>query len=241
MKKLLLFFTTITLGLSLSSCLDGGSQNFTEPSFVYIDQYQMANYGKALGRGLIYSENPVFQMLDSKNFCYFTYSWQEENGFTPIGENSAYNVSIAGDIMKIEKSNLIQASPSEDAPTDRFVRIDGVVYDPEGVAYDDNWLMQYSYSGTEDEKPSVQFYLRNNNIEESGEIIIDMRLTKTGTPKEGSTARELVNYTSVDMSFLRGMYLGETGKEIKIKFNFYKVGSDTPVTSELTYSMKARS
>lgn len=242
MKKLLLFFTSIAFGLSLTSCLDGGSQNFTEQSFVYIDNYQMATYGKAInGRGLIYSENPKFQMLDSKSYVFLAYSWEEENGYKAIGEQNAFNVSVGSDIIEINKTNLAPVKAPDVVPTERFARIDGVVHDPEGVFFDDNWLIQYSYIGKEGETPSVQFYLGKNTIDEDNTIQVDLRLTKSGTPKDGANEREYTNYTSVDMSFLRGTFLASSGKEIKVKFNFYKQGSDTPVVTENYYVMKAKS
>lgn len=239
MKKLLLFFTAITLGLSLTSCLDGGSQNFTEPSFVYIDQYQMTTYGKALnGRGLIYSDNPSFQMLEAKTFNFLTYSWEEESGYKAIGENNAFNVAVASEIIKIPKKDLISTPVSEETPETRFSKIDEVVHDPTGVVFDDNWLIQYTYMAKEDEKTSVEFYLRASEDESPEVVDVDLRLIKTGTPKEGATDKLHTNYITVDMAYLRMRYLNQSDQEIKVKFHYYVEGSDTPSTVE--NSMKSK-
>lgn len=237
MKKLLLFFTTITLGLSLTSCLDGGSQSFSEPAqIVYIDQHSIQTYGKTFGRGLIISDK--IQLMQPKNFYIFSYSWNEESGYTAIGDASAYKVVVTSEEVKLPKSSLNLSPAPAEAPEAKFTEITEPLQIPEGVYFDDNWLFSYSYKGKEGETPSVSFFKREANSENPGQIDIDIRLAKSGTPKEGATEKVFSNYVGVDMNYLREAYLGGSTNEINIKFYYYVDGKDEPVPSEKTYKMK---
>lgn len=234
MKKLLLFFTTITLGLSLTSCLDGGSQNFSETAIVYIDQHSIQTYGKALnGRGLIISQK--IQLMDPNNFYIFSYSWNEESGYTAIGDASAYNVNVISEEIKLQKTGLSQIPAPAETPTVKFKEIAEPIRDEEGKYIDDNWLFPYSYMGKEGETPSASFFKREGNSEKPNLVEIDIRLTKTGEGKGND--KVFTNYVGVDMSLLRQNYMG-ANNEIEIKFYYYVDGKDEPVASEKTYKMK---
>lgn len=236
MKKLLLFFTTITLGLSLTSCLDGGSQNFSETAIVYIDQHSIQTYGKALnGRGLIISQK--IQLMEPKNFYIFSYSWNEESEYTAIGDASAYNVNVISEEIKLQKTWLSPTPAPAETPTVKFKEIAEPIRDEEGKYIDDNWLFPYSYMGKEGETPSASFFKREGNSEKPNLVEIDIRLTKTGEGK--GDERQLTNYVGVDLNHLRQNYITQGGSnEIEIKFYYYVDGKDEPVASEKTYKMK---
>ena len=94
MKKLFLFLSVITFGLTLSSCLGSGNSNFTESSIVYIKQYNGIVYGRTLSGNAITSAK--IKMMQPGTFKAFTYTWDEEYGFADTGSENAriYNVVI---------------------------------------------------------------------------------------------------------------------------------------------------
>lgn len=232
MKKLLLLFTAIIFGLSLTSCLDGGSQSFSDPvQFVYIDQGSIYTYGKTFhGRGLIYSDAMMLRM-DYGSFYAFSFAWNEESGYTDIDGVNAHNVSITSDEMEIPKTHLNPSpAPAEDTGS-KFKEIFVQLQDVTGGYINDLWLLPYSYSGKEGETTNVTFYLRNQETgeeaDDSDTVEIDVRLTVAG---EGTgDEKEIIDYVSVDMKYLRDTYIISDNDEISIKLYYYEDGKDEPV------------
>ena len=237
MKKLLLFFTVITLGLSMTSCLEGGSQNFNEAYIVYISQYQGTVYGKTLNGRLITSDKMM--LMQPGTFKYFNYSWDESYGFTTIGDMSAYKVMIGNDIIDVSQSYATPSIAPEEKPDVRFENIKAPLYDELGQYFDDFWLFEFSYKGVEGETPNLTFYIRDND-ESSNSINVDIRLTKTGQGKEGATEKTFTDVTAVNMSYIRQAYLSSSTNEVEIKFYYYVSGNEEPISSQ-TYKMRKAS
>lgn len=240
MRKLILFFIAVSLGLTMTSCLDEGSQNFSESSIVYIAMDQNLIYGKTLTGRVITSDK--MQMMQPGTFKFFSYSWEESYGYTPFGEVNVYNVVPTGDVIDISKTYLQMVPVTEVTPNVYFKDIKRPVYDENGVYLDDYWLFEYSYMGKEGETPIVSFHKRSSTEQNPDPIEIDVRLAKTGTPKDGASEKLFTDVVAVDMAQLRHMYGGtstSSTKDLRIKFWYYLDGR-TELTESQTHIMKVK-
>lgn len=221
MRKLILFFTAVSLGLTMTSCLDG-NQNFSESRIVYIDQTPSGTiYGKTLSGRLITSDKMM--LMEPGTFKFFHYSWEESYGYAQIGENlSANKVVIHGDVVDIKNTHLEMMPVIEVEEPLHFNEIRlPPVYHPENVLFGDKWLFEFYFTGKEGEIPVVTFNKREASEQSPDNVQIDIRITKTGTPKEGATERIMGDLISLDMRALRQMFSGQN-KDINIKFYFYQ-------------------
>lgn len=237
MKNLILFFIAISLGFTMTSCL-GGSQNFSESNIVYIDQAGSVVYGKTLNGRFITSEKMI--LMEPGTFKFFFYSWEESYGYTQIGDNfNANNVVIQGDVVDITDTYLQMTPVSEVENQIHFSEIRKPAYDPDGIYFGDKWLFEYYFSGKEGEIPVVTFNKRNTTEQFPDIIEIDIRLTKTGAPKEGATEKPMGDLISVDMRALREMYVGQN-KNVNIKFYYYVKDREELLESQ-AYNMNIKS
>ena len=151
MRKLILFFIVVSFGPTMTSCLDEGSQNFSESSIVYIAMDQNLIYGKTLtGRVITSSE---IKMMELGTFKFFAYSWDESYGYTTLGSASVHNVVVTGEVGELNTSVLRTVPVTETTPNIPLKELKEPAYDPEGVYFDDYWLFQFSYMGKEGETP----------------------------------------------------------------------------------------
>ncbi|MDO5522570.1 MAG: hypothetical protein Q4G48_00825 [Bacteroidia bacterium] len=238
MRKLILLFIAVSFGLTMTSCLDG-NQNFSESDIVYIDQQGSAIYGKTLSNRRLITSNQMI-LMDPGTFKFFHYSWEEENGYTQIGDVNVNNVVIQGDPVDIAKTYLQTNPVMEVEDPARFNEIREPIRDPEGVYFGDLWLFEYSYMGKEGETPVVTFNKRNSDEQYPDNVEIDIRLAKTGTPKEGAAERQMGDLISVDMRALRQMYAGQN-KDVNIKFFYYVKDKEELNESRTTYLMRMKS
>lgn len=240
MRKLILFFTAISLGFAMTSCLDGGSQNFTESSVVYIAMDQNLVYGKTLTGRLITSDN--IKMMTPGKFKFLSYSWDESYGYTALGSASVYNVVSSADAIDITPTVLQMVPVSESTPNLPLKELKDPAYDPKGEYIDDFWLFQYSYMGKEGEIPVVTFHKRNSTEENPDPVQIDVRFSKTGEPKAGATEKMVTDIIAVNMLPLRLMYEGSSStvtKDLRVKFYYNLDGRTEPVETQ-TYTMKVK-
>ncbi len=240
MRKLILFFIAVSLGLTMTSCLDEGSQNFSESSIVYIAMDQGLVYGKTLTGRVITSDK--IDMMVPGTFKFLSYSWEESYGYTSLGEVSVYNVITSGEVIDISQTYLQMAPVTEVTPKLDFKDIKRPVYDENGIYLDDYWLFEYSYMGKEGETPIVSFYKRSSTEQNPDPVEIDVRLVKTGTPKDGASEKLYTDVIAVDMRQLRQMYGGTSTtstKDLRIKFWYYLDGR-TELTESQTYIMKVK-
>ena len=237
MRKLILFFIAVSLGLTMTSCLDG-NQNFSESNIVYIDQASGVIYGKTLNGRFITSDKMM--LMEPGTFKFFHYNWEESYGYTPIGGNvNANKVGIQGDVVDIKDTFLRMTPVTEVENPLHFTEIRRPAFDSEGVYFGDKWLFEYYFMGKEGETPVVTFNKRNTTEQYPDEIKIDIRLSKTGTPKEGATEKAMGDLIAVDMRALRQMYAGQN-KDVNIKFYYYVKDREELLESQV-YSMKMKS
>ncbi len=203
MKKLLLFITVALLGVSMSSCLDMGSQQFNDRSIVYISQYQGRIYGKTLSGRVITSDK--MQIMSPRSFKLFSFSWDESYGYTPIGDLQANNVVITGDEIDIASTELWDIPADSETAEYKFKQILSPAHDPYGKYFDDFWLFEYHYRALEGEKYTLEFYTREYDESEKM-LLVDIRLFRTEVGKENASEKDFFNIMAVDMGQLRRKY-----------------------------------
>ncbi len=234
MKKLFLFLTVLTFGISLSSCLSVGSQNFTETSIVYIDNHGFTTYGKTLsGRGIT---NDRIRLMESKTFKIISYSWEEEMGMTELDGTTLYNVAIAGDPIDLPQTRLVTGQV-EFPKGVGFNEVKAPAYDNYGVYFDDFWLFEYSYKAKEGQKPSVSFFQRQSDSSTPDIIEVDIRLSLVGEAKDGADEKLYGDLVAVDMQQIRQQFLGPSNSSVKLKFYYYEKEGENLTSSQNTYEM----
>ena len=105
MKKSILILSVIGLALFMTSCLEEGSSNYADTTFVYIDSDDTGTpFGKTISLyapSRIITSNSMMAMQPD-NVKILAYSWNEENGTSNIrvgGEiYTADNVVISDDV-----------------------------------------------------------------------------------------------------------------------------------------------
>ncbi len=227
MKKLFLFLSVITFGLTLSSCLGSGNSNFTESSIVYIKQYNGIVYGRTLSGNAITSAK--IKMMQPGTFKAFTYTWDEEYGFADTGSENAriYNVVILGDAQDIDNRALTLQPVSENQGA-AIKQIAGIQYDTNGAYLDDYMLFNYALEHKEGEKFDISFHLRATEQESPETLTVDIRFNLVEEAKENAKEETTVDIIAVNMKYIRDNFLENKNSEVKIEFLYYnKIGEDS--------------
>src|SRR5690554_7386055 len=105
MKKSILILSVIGLALFMTSCLEEGSSNYADTTFVYLDSDDSGTmFGKTIS---LYSPSRIITsnsmiIMQPDDIKILAYSWNEENGTSNIrvdGEvYTADNVVISDDV-----------------------------------------------------------------------------------------------------------------------------------------------
>ncbi len=237
MKKSILILSVLAVSIVMTSCLGDVDPSYTDDTIVYIDMDTNGTiYGKTIPNNqYIYSRfitSPEIQMLYPGEFKRMAYSWQKEDGTTPIDINfKADNVTLSGDIEDVDKTSLyLSSSPEVEEPEKFITEIRPII----GGSYlDDFWLFDnFIYEATKEQTATVYFYWNEekSNIE-TGIAHIDIHLEVNGEP-QGSVSSK-TGVIALDMSPLRGMYGGGTKDEIVVQFTYYRKDRNGPVESPL--------
>ena len=105
--------------------------------------------------------------------------------------------------------------------------------------FGDRWLFPYTYKSKKGENVSVKFY-KSSTVESNGDIIIDVRLEKSGNPEAGAADIIHGDYVSVNMSLLRNLIVADAdgGKKVTVKFRYYRADQQKELyTSNKSYSI----
>lgn len=229
MKKISLFFSVIGVTFLMTSCLGEGSNSYTDSTFVYLAADDTGTpYGKTFSR--YYSParlitNPTMMTMDPGTFKVMSYGWEEANGVTSLlvdgKTEQADNVRLLEvvDIARtvLNMTELPEQPEQEDpAPSAGFDEIVAPLYAHHSNFMNDHWVIEYACTAKKGQKASVTFHKKKEK-NEKGEIVIDVRLTLTGTP-EGDSDVKYVNAVALNMSPLRAASSGEDKLEIRFKY-----------------------
>ena len=242
MKKSILILSVIGLALFMTSCLEEGSSNYADTTFVYLDSDDSGTmFGKTIS---LYSPSRIITSnsmitMQPDDIKILAYSWNEENGTSNIrvdGEvYTADNVVISDDVDVDQTILRMSELPEVEEPVS-FIEMMRPLYANSKEFMGDKWIFQYGYAAESGKKPHVEFFKRAEENEQ-GEIAIDINLTSVDSSDSSQTGNR-AGYVVVDMTPLR-MYAeagSSSGEKIKIRFYYYVDGDLIPSTNayELT-------
>ena len=229
--------------LFLSSCLDSGSNSYIgndEYSYITRSQTTGTVYARTLAGYLITS--PKIQQLNPGSAAFLTYQVTEDTEKSTLEDNLVvYKVNLGAEPKTIDKTILFQGNAPEDMPVIKFESLMEPVF-ARNEYFGDLWLFPYTYSIKKGETIKVQFYKTekepsDNNI--SYDVLIDVRLVKTGEPEADASSKIEGEYITVDMSSLRLLMADDADADgnLNIKFRYYRSDYEGLYTSNKTYSM----
>lgn len=236
MRKLLLFFTIAFLGMSVTSCFkfDNSIQNRTD--ILYIKEYQGKKYAISALPGYNVITSNQIGLMSPGSFYYTTWSWEEEDGFEPIGNISAMKATLSETSKEMVKSLLVYSPAPVELPEISFTDLQIAAVDPYGL-FENNWIFDYTFKNEEKKNPESRLIFFPREREDSKKVEIDIRLEITDQgeeDKEGTSNALNGNITSVDMSFLKSIYDTDYSSEhLKFIFYYYKEKHEEPQKIEL--------
>lgn len=236
MRKISLL-AVLSAVLFFSSCLGSGDRSYIgNNEYSYITQTDNGTvYARTLAGYFITSSK--ISLLTPGTTAFITYQVTEETETIPMGEHAViYKVAIGAEPIAIDQTVLQMM----DAPKTDTVYFESLM-EPlfaQNEYFGDRWLFPYTYKGKKGENYTVRFYKASQEEPSSNnEVLIDVRLVKTGTPESGATEKIEGDYVTVNMSMLRGISTSADDK-VNIKFRYFR--ADTPkelYTSNKVYSI----
>ncbi|MDR1517013.1 MAG: hypothetical protein LBS52_02745 [Dysgonamonadaceae bacterium] len=242
MRKLFLFFSVVGLSVLMNSCLGDGKNSFTEayPCYITTDNSTYLTYARTLN-GRFITSNEI-KLMEPGTFHSISYSWDESYGTTPISIGGysypVYNVTSTSE--EIGKKELYYSeAPDEENPVPLYYSSQfQAVPDEYGTYWNDHWVIAYAYKIKKGESISAQFYVPPRSSDENNaEVVIDVRLTKSGTAE--STA-EIVedDVVALNMAPIRSQYISSANQTVNVKFRFYTEGQTGLYTTTNSYPMR---
>ena len=222
MKKVILLLSVIGAALLMTSCLDDGNSNYSEPSYVYITMDDMGQpYGKTFTGRLITHSSFI---SDIGKIKLMSYSWEEEFGRTQIKINDyiaeADNINVVQKVDFQHTSLNMSPLPEQDNPAG-FVQIGTPIFTADKEFMNDYWVLEYAYKAKKGVEADVEFFKRAE-LSENGEIEIDIYLNLPSS--DGTSQETLGGRVAFNMSSLRSQYSGgnDAKNELKIVFHYYQ-------------------
>jgi hypothetical protein len=227
--------------LFLSSCLDSGSNSYIgneEYSYITSSQTSGIVYARTIAGYMITS--PKIQQLTPGTAAFLTYQVTDETPTVVVEEGAtAFKVNLGAEPKTIERTILFPSNAPE-APIVKFENLMEPVF-ARNDFFGDLWLFPYTYSIKKGENVNVTFHKAEQSESDvnSNYIIIDVRMTVTGTPEENASSEIKGDYITVDMSSLRmtSAQDADVSGNLNIKFRFYRSDHDGLYTSNKMYSM----
>ncbi len=232
--------------LFLSSCLKSGEQSYIgNEEFSYITQDDKTGtiYARTLGGYFITSEK--INLLTPGTTAFLTYQITEETEKIVTGENG--NVTIFKSAMGAEPISISQSTLMfTDAPNVPIVYFENLIKPifTSNEYFGDRWLIGYTANVKKGENMKVNFYKTNveaSTANTNEEVIIDVRLVKSGEAESGATDKLETKVVTANFSSLRAMFKGSDKEKINIKFRFYRTANKEEIytTSEI-FSMQLK-
>ena len=229
--------------LFLSSCLDSGSNSYIgneEYSYITSSQTTGKVYARTLAGYMITS--PKIQQLTPGTAAFLTYQVTEETPKVTVEEGATvFDVNLGAEPITIDKTVLFYGNAPE-APVVKFESLMEPVF-ARNEYFGDLWLFPYTYSIKKGESVKVQFYKADKDPSdlnnETFDVLIDVRLVKTGTPEANASPKIEGEYITVDMSSLRLLMADDADADgnLNVKFRYYRSDYEGLYTSNKAYSM----
>lgn len=241
MKKILLICSIVFMGFMLNSCLDSEDQNITgSKQFSYITSDNLGNVYARSTSG--YVALPItfkeINMLEQGRCYLLSYTWISEYGMTQLSDGfQVYNVVLTAEPEPVP-SAMLHLSDAPQGSGVPFYRFSAPFYSSDEY-FGDFWLFSYQWKKKKGEEANVEFYKSSETMDTSGEILIDVRLNKIGTPTE-TTETITDELIAVNLHPLRNLLQtpgGTKPKEVPIRFRYYIEGKSEPTKSSQPYYM----
>lgn len=242
MTKKISLLLLLSVTLFLSSCLDSGSGSWIgTQEFSYITEDGGTVYARTISGYLITSQK--IQTLNPGSAAVISYQIDfDESEPITIGDDNKitiYQATLAGEPIILEQTTL-RFSETPDVPPVHFESILTPTF-AENEYFGDRWLFPYTVKLKKGETAKVNFYLveeqediTTNTVDE--DLIIDVRITKTGQAKEGADEKTIGDHIVVNMSELRTKFANNDKLNIKIRY-YSDHEKDKLYTSDKVYSM----
>jgi len=234
MRKKISLLLVLSAVLFLSSCLDSGDNSYIgNNEFSYITRTDNGTvYARTLAGYFITS--PKISIYSPGTAALLTYQITEETETivetVSNGEKiTIHKVNLGGEPVELEQS-VLQNMEAPDTDTVYFESpLIIQTWVPNYSAYfEDRWPIEFQYKSKKGESVKVNFYkVAEDKLPENlnADVLIDVRLKKTGTPESGAS-EELKNGLIVaNMSMLRqtpGEVDNQETKPLRIKFRYFR-------------------
>ena len=233
------YLLLLSVILFLSSCLDSGQNSYIgdkEYSFITQDTKTGTVYARTLADVFITSEK--IGLLTPGSTAFLTYQVTEETEKFSLGDNVyVYKVITGGEPISIDQT-LLQLSTVPTVDPVYFESLLEPIF-AQNEYFGDRWLFPYTYKSKKGENVSVKFY-KSSTVASNGDIIIDVRLEKSGNPEAGAADIIHGDYVSANMSLLRNIIVADAdgGKKVTVKFRYYRADQQGQLyTSNKSYSI----
>lgn len=226
--SLLLIMSTV---LFLSSCLDSGeSSYFGTDEYSYITQTNLGKVYARTARGYPITSEKI-SLLRPGSAVLLTYQIDENTQTVAIEENvNGYKVMLGKEPITLNQEIL----QSQSAPDVTPVYFESIIAPPTWVTYSsvyfgDRWPFTYQYKAKKGEKVNVKFYQvsKDNHPENfDADILIDVRMEKTGTPETDAHEELKQDIVVANMSSIRSIASdvdSQESKQLSIKFRYYRM------------------
>jgi hypothetical protein len=236
---------TLLLALSgvlfLSSCLDSGSPHYIgndEISYIAIGETTGIVYARTLAGFAITS--PKIKQLMPGSMARISYQVKtEEDQTVMVDENQfAYVVELASEPSVMQQTTL-ELSLAPNVPAVKFESLMDPLF-AQNDYFGDRWIFTY-YANIKKEDVNVRFYKASDDDAKTAntDVLIDVRLEKTGTPDSGATEKIESDNIVVNLSALRMLMADEADSEnkISIKFRYYRMDNEDIYISNNKYLM----
>ena len=228
-KKIsLLLIVSVTL--LLSSCLDSGPNTYIGyDEYSYITRSETGTvFARTASGNLITSQK--ISSLQPGTAVLLSYEVSEEDEIIKVDEfTNIYKVNLGKEPIILKQEPLKLSSAPEAEP----VYIEDI-FEPQtwvttkSFYFGDRWPFTFQYKVKKGEEVKFSFYKVPEDelpANLNADILIDIRMVKSGSPEDGAT-EELKNENIVaNMSLLRDMSVSEDSQEVKeltVKFRYYK-------------------
>lgn len=237
---------TLLLALSgvlfLSSCLDSGSPHYIgndEISYIAIGETTGIVYARTLAGFAITS--PKIKQLMPGSMARISYQVKtEEDQTVMVDENQfAYVVELASEPSVMQQTTL-ELSLAPNVPAVKFESLMDPLF-AQNDYFGDRWIFPYTYKAKKGENVKVRFYKASDEDAKtaSTDVLIDLRLEKSGTAEGDATDKTQGDNIVVNMSMLRSMMADKANSEgkINIKFRYHRSDVEDIYTNNQAYSM----
>ena len=224
--------------LFLSSCLDSGDNSyFGHDEYSYIAQSESGTvYARTASGHLITS--PKISLLSPGTVSLLTFEVTDETeSITLDGNINIFKVNLRAEPITLKQENLQLTSAPIEEDTIYF---ENILAPNQWVTnssqyFGDRWPFTYQYKAKKGEDINIRFYLVDEEeIPEDAntDILIDIRLKKSGTPEPNSQEEEKADNIVVNLSYLRSLHSGNSTsegstdsnqfKDMRVKFRFFR-------------------